>query len=212
MDKHAGFNAEQHQLYVGSKVSEVAIYNTSFDAANTAIRSFLTKIGEYYLGRSFNTGNGKAKDDWNRIKIDVFNGKCGYCGEECANPQMDHIIMFNRTEFGLHHPGNIIPACTTCNKRYKKPDHTYFTWEEQLEKICQINGQQGKFSERKEKILSHIRSEGYPNLSKEEQDAIRIIAESLYKNIHTESDKSLELYKQIHKAFVKVDRVKNADK
>jgi hypothetical protein len=39
----------------------MAIYNTSFDAANTAIRAFLTRVVEYYLGRSFNTGDGKAK-------------------------------------------------------------------------------------------------------------------------------------------------------
>jgi len=111
--------------------------------------------------------------------------------------------MFNRTEFGLHHPGNIIPTCKACNKRYKKPDNTYFTWEEQLEKICQIKGQQGKIPERKGKILLHIKTEQYPNLSIEEQSAIRVIAESLYKNVQLESDKSLELYRQIHKAFVR---------
>lgn len=47
----------------------MTIYNTSADAANTAIRAFLTRVGEYYLSRSFNTGSGKAKDDWNRIKL-----------------------------------------------------------------------------------------------------------------------------------------------
>ncbi|MFA5307873.1 MAG: HNH endonuclease signature motif containing protein [Dehalococcoidales bacterium] len=186
----------------------MAIYNTSFDAANTAIRAFLTRVGEYYLGRSFNTSNGKAKDDWTRIKTEVFKNRCAYCGEECLNPQMEHVIMFNRTEFGLHHPGNIIPTCKSCNKRYKKPNNTYFTWEEQLEKICQMKGQQEKISERKGKILLHIKTERYPNLSMEEQDAIRIIAESLYKNVHMESDKSLELYQQIHKAFVKANHMK----
>jgi len=46
----------------------MTIYNTSADAANTAIRAFLTRVGEYYLGRSFNTGNGKAKDIlWRRM-------------------------------------------------------------------------------------------------------------------------------------------------
>ncbi|MFC1924634.1 HNH endonuclease [Chloroflexota bacterium] len=180
----------------------MTIYNTSADAANTAIRAFLTRVGEYYLNRSFNTGSGKAKDDWNRIKVDVFQGKCAYCGEECESPQMEHLIMFNRVEYGLHHPGNVVPTCKSCNKRFKKPDNTYVTWEEQLEKICHLKSQPDKVPERKGKILVHIKTEGYPNLSREEKHAIRVIAESLYKNIQMESDKSMDLYRQIHKAFV----------
>ena len=181
----------------------MTIYNTSADAANTAIRAFLTRVGEHYLGRSFNTGNSKAKDDWNRIKIDVFKGRCAYCGDECANPQMEHIIMFNRAEFGLHHPGNIIPSCKSCNKRYKKADNTYVNWEEHLESICNARGQQDKISERKGKILVHIKTEEYPDLSREEKHAIRVIAKSLYKNVQLEAEKSLELYRQIDEAFVR---------
>lgn len=41
----------------------MAQYNTPFDSANTAVRSFLTKIGELYLGRNFNIGIGRAKSD-----------------------------------------------------------------------------------------------------------------------------------------------------
>ena len=100
--------------------------------------------------------------------MDIFEGQCADCGEEFASPQMEHIIMFNRMEFGLHHPGNIILTCKSCNKRYKNPDNTYVTWEEQLEKICQMKGQQDKIPERKGKILVHIKTEGYPNLSREE--------------------------------------------
>ena len=37
----------------------MAIYNTASDYANTAIRAFLTKVGEYYLDK-FNTGSGKG--------------------------------------------------------------------------------------------------------------------------------------------------------
>jgi len=64
-----------------------------------------------------------------------------------------------------------------------------------------MRGQQDKIPERKGKILVHIKTEGYPNLSREEKYAIRVIAESLYKNVQLESDKSLELYRQIHEAF-----------
>lgn len=42
----------------------MSIYNTASDASNTAVRAFLTKLGEYYLERSFNTSSGQGKQDW----------------------------------------------------------------------------------------------------------------------------------------------------
>ena len=45
----------------------MALYNTTLDAANTAVRAFLTRVGEYYLGHSFNTGSGKGKLIWDTI-------------------------------------------------------------------------------------------------------------------------------------------------
>lgn len=89
----------------------MSIYNTTFDSANTAVRAFLTKVGEYYLGRSFNTSSGQAKKDWLIIKNEVFNSKCAYCGQQTDALQMEHLIMFNKIEYGLHHPGNIVPCC-----------------------------------------------------------------------------------------------------
>ena len=46
----------------------MAIYNTASDAANTAVRAFLAK-GVSFI---FNTGSGKGKADWERIRDDVF--------------------------------------------------------------------------------------------------------------------------------------------
>lgn len=48
-----------------------------------------------------------------------------------------------------------------------------------------------------------MKDEAYPNLNEEEQHAIRVIANSLYENIKSESSKSLGLYKQLDEAFVK---------
>ena len=70
----------------------MAIHNTSYDAANTAIRAFLTKVGAKYWGRTFNTGSGSGKDIWLRIKNDVFNGKCCYCGKTYEKLQIEHLI------------------------------------------------------------------------------------------------------------------------
>lgn len=57
-----------------SEDNNMTTYNTSADAANTGVRAFLTRVGEFYLGRAFNTNSGKARDDWNRIKVNTFKG------------------------------------------------------------------------------------------------------------------------------------------
>ena len=93
----------------------MAVHNASGDAANTAVRAFLTKVGEHYLDRSYNTGSGKGKDDWMRIKNIVFKNKCAYCDTETESLQIEHLVKFNRTECGLHHPGNTVPVCKPCN-------------------------------------------------------------------------------------------------
>ena len=180
----------------------MTVYNTGADSANTAVRAFLTKVGEFYLARSFNTGSGRGKADWARIKDKVFKGKCSYCEDENAKLQIEHLIMFNRSEYGLHHPGNIVPICAKCNKRNRKSDKTYMNWLEQLEYVCKEHGEGGKFEQRKNRILKHIRDEKYPELSKEEHHAIRVIANSLYENTKSELEKSLDMYKQLDKAFV----------
>jgi len=180
----------------------MAIYNTASDAANTAVRAFLTKVGEFYLGRSFNTGSGKGKADWERIRDVIFESKCAYCGVSGQALQIEHLLMFNRTEYGLHHPGNIVPCCKSCNKRERKEDKTYTNWQEHLDTVCVHRNEQHLFDVRKLKIDKSISNEGYPDLDEKEQHAIRVIANSLYENIKSESGKSLELYKELDEAFV----------
>jgi len=183
----------------------VAIYNTPADAANTAVRAFLTKVGEFYLGRSFNTGSGKGKADWERIRDIVFKGGCAYCGVNGQSLQIEHLLMFNRTEYGLHHPGNIVPCCKSCNKRERKGDKSYANWIEHLEIVCENKNEAHLFEKRKLEIERSMSEENYPQLSEKEMHAIRVIANSLYENIKNESSKSLELYKQLDEAFVQHD-------
>lgn len=186
----------------------MAIYNTSSDAANTAVRSFLTKVGEFYLGHSFNTGSGSGKSDSLRIRDQVFDGCCAYCGDRSDQLQIEHLLMFNRTEYGLHHPGNIVPCCRHCNKRERNDDKTYTNWVEHLKLICIQKNELKLFKERKLRIETSMMDEKYPNLNEEEQHAIRVIANSLYENIKNESAKSLDLYKQLDQAFVKKHRLR----
>ena len=182
----------------------MATYNTQFDSANTAVRAFLTRLGEYYLGRSFNTTvKGQAKSDWIKIKDEIFEGKCAYCGKSTDIIQMDHLIMINRNEYGLHHPGNIVPACSKCNKRSKDKNKNYNKWENHLLYVCERDNEKSLFAERWKKIKDHINNGefAYPKLTSEEKKAIQIIVENLYNSIKNEFDKAMELYKKLDESF-----------
>lgn len=181
----------------------MAVYNTASDSANTAVRAFLTKVGEYYLGHSFNTGSGKGKSTWFAIRDEYFDACCAYCGESSQVLQIEHVLMFNRAEFGLHHPGNTVPCCKACNKRERLENKAYCNWEQHLEKVCFSRNEEDCLEQRKQKILDNFARFNYPNLNQNEQHAIHVIANSLYENIKMESDKSLSLYKQLDEAFVK---------
>lgn len=179
----------------------MAIYNTSSDSANTMVRAFLTKIGEMYLGHSFNTGSGKGKAIWARIKEETFNNKCAFCQTSSDNLTIEHLVMFNREQCGLHHPGNVVPCCKSCNKRLRHSDtKTYFDWEEQLEAVCQdIND----LKKRRQKIRNHIKNEGYPKLTEDELNALRAVAMSLYERTSSELEKSMNLFMDIDKTLVR---------
>ncbi|MCG6348595.1 HNH endonuclease [Vibrio fluvialis] len=181
----------------------MAIYNTASDSANTAVRAFLTKVGEYYLGHSFNTSTGTGKAIWLDIRDQHFASSCAYCGERHTNLQIEHLLMFNRTEYGLHHPGNIVPCCKYCNKRSKNSDNSYSDWETHLQLICEQRGELEMFSKRKAAILENYERYGYPKLNDNEKHAISVIASSLYENIKIESEKSLTMYKKLDEVFVK---------
>lgn len=181
----------------------MAVYNTASDSANTAVRAFLTKVGEFYLGHSFNTGSGRGKAAWIEIKETYFQSCCAYCGEKSESLQIEHVLMFNRTEYGLHHPGNVIPCCKACNKRSRNKDRTYCSWEDHLMNICHLRDEKALFESRKKQIIDNFERFDYPKLNDKERHAIRVIANSLYDNIKMESDKSLNLYKQLDEAFVK---------
>ena len=178
----------------------MAVYNTPSDAANTAVRSFLTKIGEHYLGASFNTASGSGRAIWEQIRKD-FGDACAYCGIQ-DTMQIEHLVMFNRAEYGLHHPGNIVPVCKACNKRCKNETNCFVSWEAHLAVTCG-GAESQHYLDRYTKILGHIAKYNYPKLSHQEKHAIRVIAESLYANIKGESEKSLSMYRKLDEAFIK---------
>ena len=178
-------------------------YNTGADAANTAVRAYLTKVGEAYLKRTFNTASGKGKADWEHIRDVIFQKKCAYCNRSDVTLEIEHLIMFNRKEYGLHHPGNIVPSCKKCNKRGRDGEGEYFTWKEQLQEICNDSDAGSEYNSRKKKILEHMKNKKYPNLTNEEKHAIGVVASKLYNDIKGLVDGSIELYNTLDQAFVK---------
>ena len=83
-----------------------------------------------------------------------FENKCAFCREEFNELTIEHLIMFNRTECGLCHPGNVLPSWKSCNKITRdKESKTYFGWEEHLKTKCDSSEE---FKLRKEKKYPHI--------------------------------------------------------
>ena len=133
----------------------MAIHNAGSDSAKTIVRAYLIKIGGSYLNNLYNSRSVKGKEIWRNIKH-KFENKCAFCGEEFSEITIEHWIMFNRTECGLHHHGNIFPSCKSYNKRIRdKESKAYVSWEEHLKTKCDSSEE---FKLRKEKISSHINS------------------------------------------------------
>ncbi len=71
--------------------------------------------------------------------------------------------------------------------------------------LCELNSEKDRFFDRWNLIKKHI-NEGefsYPKLTSEEERAIRIIANRLYKNIKNEFDSAIELYQELDSSFSK---------
>ncbi len=59
---------------------------------------------------------GFSKDDWEEV-VQLFDGKCAYCGDNQKKLMLDHFIPLNRG--GLHRHGNVVPACMFHNQSKK---------------------------------------------------------------------------------------------
>ncbi|SDN62502.1 hypothetical protein [Bacillus sp. OK048] len=177
------------------------------DAANSAIRALLKKIGEIYLTEEpelkqmFNKN--KRKNFWEKIKKE-FGHCCAYCGlkvgdkksvknkktgtleEVVIKLEREHLLMTNKDECGLDHPGNIVPSCGPCNVNNRK-----LGWKEHLFEQCA--GDFNLYHLRLEKIESHIKKYKYPEIPEEIQREIRKKCDVLY-NYVTKSVSESEQY------------------
>ena len=177
----------------------MASHNTGSDAANTNVRAFLTKIGVHYYGKPFNHTSGKAKELWREICEESFDSSCAYCGIKNEKLTMEHLVMFNRSECGLHHPGNVVPCCRECNKRSRNQDKQYENWDTHLSKRC---SNLEDYRKRKALIEKHIKEHNYPILSDDELNALKAITNHLYRSTQAELEKAVELFTSIDRNIV----------
>ena len=177
----------------------MASHNTGSDAANTNVRAFLTKIGVHYYGKPFNHTSGKAKELWREICEETFDSSCAYCGTKSEKLTMEHLVMFNRSECGLHHPGNVVPCCRECNKRSRNQDKQYENWDTHLSKRC---SNLEDYVERKALIEKHVEEHNYPILSDDELNALKAITNHLYRSTQAELEKAVELFTSIDRNIV----------
>ena len=177
------------------------------DASNTAVRFLLRKAGSIHSdGKMYDTTRSWGKNAWEDIVSNTFSGKCAYCGKVGQALEVEHLLMTNRTQVGIHHPGNTVPTCKPCNKRQRKPGSQteYDSWGEHLEKICESRGEMNHYETRRERIHFHMNESQYklPLNNEMAQEAVRYITDDLYKEISHNCKRAVERYEDLLRRFV----------
>lgn len=115
-------------------------------STNLAKRYVLEGIGHLIMSEL-----GQEWPEWDEIKAD-FDNKCCYCGqkeEEDKKLTQEHLQMIK--DNGLHHVGNVVPACGKCNSKRKKVG-----WKDFLRDAC--NGENSIYEKRLQRIEKHMKS------------------------------------------------------
>ena len=175
------------------------------DSSNNAVRYLLRKAASFHLKSMYNHKTSWGKDAWDEIVTEVFSSECAFCGINAAFYskafELEHIFGLNRTELGLHHPGNTVPVCKECNNR-KKVKNIQIHWEEHLENVCKEKGEEDKIEYRRKRINDHM-NEGkwrLPVWSDSEREEIRRYAEDLYEDISDLCNKAVTRYSRLKKS------------
>ena len=174
------------------------------DASNMAVRFLLRKAGAVHLDSMYDHTSSWGKEAWEDIVSNVFSGRCAYCGRVGQQLQVEHLHMINRTQLGIHHPGNTVPSCKGCNKRTRLAGNQFADWEKHLESICAERNETDKFEERRIRIANHMQEGDYklPWTSDSAQNAVRMITDELYNDISEECRKALRRYERLLRTFV----------
>jgi hypothetical protein len=91
------------------------------DVANKLVSMFLHDVSRKLCGRM---ELGVADPRYAAAVADSFGASCCYCGRplESDRAAVEHLDGMNRFRMGLHIPGNVILACTRCNREKRRDD------------------------------------------------------------------------------------------
>lgn len=93
------------------------------DVANKLISMLLHDLSRQV---SKETGLSVNSTEYGRMYAEFFGDKCPYCTKTLKDGSIavEHLEGMNRRRAGLHIPGNVMIACSTCNREKRRDDQT----------------------------------------------------------------------------------------
>jgi hypothetical protein len=93
------------------------------DVANKLVSMFLHDISRKLC---VHLGLGVADPRYVADVANTFGPNCCYCDRPLENDRaaVEHLDGMNRFRMGLHIPGNVVVACTRCNREKRRDDST----------------------------------------------------------------------------------------
>lgn len=91
------------------------------DVANKLVSMFLHDVSRKLCG-SLNLSVADAR--YATAVAETFGTNCCYCATslEVDRASVEHLDGMNRFRVGLHVPGNVVVACTRCNREKRRDD------------------------------------------------------------------------------------------
>lgn len=141
------------------------------DASNAAVRALLTLVGERHDLAIFGTPPGELRGEKLKQRLaEEFNNQCVYCETHLRGKiEVDHVIPINQKSLGLHMYGNLVPACTECNRAKRSKSLGDFLEKHKVRNSVQL----------KNKIEARAKKFGVTQPS----DELEGLVENLYLNV-----------------------------
>lgn len=164
------------------------------DISNHTIRIFLQKVGRFYDEIRGLTPFSKSKG--NKISLlESFNYQCCFCNIQINENSisLDHLIAINKEDLGLNAWGNIVPACSDCNKSKHNKN-----WNDHIMSLPNLTYEEKQTNI--DRLSNYCNTMNYnPNLE------LNDIANNLYEDVGAVAQALIEL--RFRQAEEKINRI-----